>query len=482
MDPAGPDGTDDASAPVGRGVPAFAVGIAVALVVRAMHGWSRNGADPLVWNDTADYVASSKLPLWSVDRWLGERPPLMPLVLSAAGGSFGRFVTIQTVISALAWGVLGWAVAAAVRPTWRRLVAGGGVVLLALVWPVAMWDQQVLTESLALSGLALVAAAAVRTAAGVTPLRVAGLIGACAWWLAVRDSHLVPVGCGALVLAIAAWRGWLRPRGDALAASAFLLALVVLVLGAAGAGDRDRLPLEHVYAARVLPYADRVEWFADHGMPDAHALEAIPEATSPGRAPFTPVPPVAQWARWRAWLAADGRATLLRYALTHPTYLVREPMRDPERVFNNAGGLRGYEPLTLRRVTPADRIADPATWVALAIGLAGAALAWLRRVLATPLAAAGLVIAATAAPHALVVWHSDGMESARHLLIPGIQLRLGVLLVVLAALVAERTPAAAVAGPETREPELDEPEAVEPEAVEPERKEPAAAAPEPASD
>lgn len=437
MDPAGPDGTVDRSAPARRGLPAVGVGIAAALVVRAMHGWARNGADPLVWNDTADYVASSKLPIWSMDRWFGGRPPLMPLVLSAADGSFGRFVTIQTVIGAIAWGVLAGAAAAAVRPTWRRLVAGAGVVLLAMVWPVAMWDQQVLTESLALSGLALVAAAALRIAAGVTPLRVAGLVGACAWWLAVRDSHLVPVACGAAVLALAAWRGWIRPRADALAAAAFLLALVVLVLGAAGAGDRDRLPLEHVYAARILPYSDRIEWFADHGMPDAHALEAIPEATSPGRAPFTPVPPAPEWARWRAWLASDGRATLLRYALTHPSYLVREPMRDPERVFNNAGGLGGYEPLTLRRVPPADRIADPATWVAVAIGVGATAVAWRRRVLGTPLAVAGLVVASTAAPHALVVWHSDGMESARHLLIPGVQLRLGVLLAVLAALLAE---------------------------------------------
>ena len=44
-----------------------------------------------------------------------------------------------------------------------------------------------------------------------------------------------------------------------------------------------------------------------------------------------------------------------------------------------------------------------------------------------------MIVVAAAAPHALVVWHSDGMESARHLLVPSVQLRTGVLLLVLAA-------------------------------------------------
>jgi hypothetical protein len=436
MDAAGADGASAAPRADRRPIPAPAVGLAVALVVGSLHRWARNGAPPLVWNDTADYVASSKTALWSLDRWAGARPPLMPLLLSVAGGSFERFASYQTWLAALSWGVLGAAVAAALGTSPRRVVAAVVVVVVAVPWPVAMWDQEVLTESLALSGLALVVAAGVRFAEGATPWRIAGLVAACGWWLAVRDSHVVPVACLAVALAVAAWRGWLRPRPEALATACLLLALAVLVVGAADAGGRDKLPLEHVYAVRVLPYPNRVSWFADHGMPDGPALAAIPPAQAPGLAPYTPIPPDPRWARWRSWLADHGRSALLRYAVTHPAFVVREPLRDPERVFNNSGGLAGYRPLELRHYPLADALGYPPTWAAVVAGVVALAAAIRRRVATSPLAVAGLVTIATAAPHALVVWHSDGMESARHLLIPGVQLRLGVVLLALAAALA----------------------------------------------
>ena len=34
-------------------------------------------------------------------------------------------------------------------------------------------------------------------------------------------------------------------------------------------------------------------------------------------------------------------------------------------------------------------------------------------------------------PHGLTAWHSDGMETARHLVVPSMQLHLGVLLMAL---------------------------------------------------
>jgi len=36
-------------------------------------------------------------------------------------------------------------------------------------------------------------------------------------------------------------------------------------------------------------------------------------------------------------------------------------------------------------------------------------------------------------PHGLFAWHSDGMETARHLVVPALQLHLGVLLMAIGA-------------------------------------------------
>jgi hypothetical protein len=42
-----------------------------------------------------------------------------------------------------------------------------------------------------------------------------------------------------------------------------------------------------------------------------------------------------------------------------------------------------------------------------------------------PLLVVGAATVALALPHALVSWHSDGMETARHLMVPTLQLYLG---------------------------------------------------------
>ncbi|MEZ5203980.1 MAG: hypothetical protein R2701_06270 [Acidimicrobiales bacterium] len=51
-------------------------------------------------------------------------------------------------------GLLAAIVAVSVRSWAARVVGSVGVLALSSVWVVSMWDQQVLTESLALSGLA----------------------------------------------------------------------------------------------------------------------------------------------------------------------------------------------------------------------------------------------------------------------------------------------------------------------------------------
>lgn len=52
----------------------------------------------------------------------------------------------------------------------------------------------------------------------------------------------------------------------------------------------------------------------------------------------------------------------------------------------------------------------------------------------------GAITVALAAPHGLVSWHSDGMETARHLAVPVLQLYLGALLMVLGVLTSQPEP------------------------------------------
>ena len=113
---------------------------------------------------------------------------------------------------------------------------------------------------------------------------------------------------------------------------------------------------------------------------------------------------------------------------THPGYVLAEPSSSPERAFNNAGRRRDFTapdgPPPGRRWRPHPGGAGGRD----AARRLGPARRW------TPALVTGSVCVALAAVHGLVAWHGDGMETARHLLVPVLQLRLGVLLLVVGLL------------------------------------------------
>jgi hypothetical protein len=419
----------------------FTGAVAVGGTVRL---WQLLGRDRLAWGDTTDFLASARLGWTSGALWAGPRPPAVPVALKLVGADTGAYVLLQAVLAALCWAALATSVWLAVEGRGARWVAAGAVVAFSLTTPVVMWERSVLSESPALSVLALVAAAAVQLGRGVTGWRAVALLAALAAWVAVRDSHAVVaalVGLGAagvLVGLRVRHRAGPRLALAGLAAGALLLAAGSAV--AAAHGRREADPMRNVYEVRVLPYPDRVRWFAAHGMPDAGAFLG-PDARSAygaeGEAATVYVPdsdPDLQ--DWLAWVDREGPDTYTRWVVTHPFYLVVEPLRSPERTFNNARGERMfYAPADLRRLPLADRVLAPST--ALALLVATLALGWVhggRRW--SPLAVVGGVVAVLAVPHALLAWHSDGMETARHLVVPALQLHLGVLLLVLGAVTA----------------------------------------------
>ena len=164
----------------------------------------------MVWNDTADFLG--QLPgavaqHRAVDR---QRSPLTPVVLKVLGGDLGHYVTVQAVVAA----VLGGA---------GRLRGVGRRPRLAPRWPswpswpsrftdpVVMWDQSALSESLAVSVLALAVAAGVQVAARRRPPSPA-------WWRCWPCGWACGTarrwcGAGGLALgALAAHRLWVRRR------------------------------------------------------------------------------------------------------------------------------------------------------------------------------------------------------------------------------------------------------------------------------
>ncbi|MGH9228235.1 MAG: hypothetical protein ACRD07_05775 [Acidimicrobiales bacterium] len=433
--------------------------VASAVVLAAVRAWQIAGRGAVWWNDSADFLASAATGLFSLERWAGPRTAAAPLVLSLAGFDPGTYVSWQAAVAVVCWAALATSVWRVIRGRRARWVGALAVVAFSCTAPVTMWERSVLSESLAASTLALTLAAVLQLARGVNGRRVAAVLAASALWLLTRDSHAAVVLVAAVALALglvfAEWQGRRsgddRKERDRAADALVLLACGLLALGAlawvaASHGNRHVFPLRNVFQARVLPYPDRVAWFADHGMPQAERFVG-PDALAPvvgggGLAPVTYVADDAPDMReWLAWVARDGRGAFATWLATHPAYLVTEPLRDPERTFNNALGDRSfYAPVDQRDLPLVTGVLVPSRWVVLAVVAAVAAWATWRHRWGSPPLLVGAASVALAVPHGLVSWHSDGMETARHLLVPALQLYLGALLMVLGVLGGRSAP------------------------------------------
>lgn len=476
----------------GVGSPA-AVAVVTALVGGGVRLWSARGKDPLWWPDSDDYQEVASHGPFSLDLWAGARPPGVPLLLWLVGegdvadrGSEADavgpdllvdgsgFVVAQMTITTLGWALLAASLCSFVASPRLRWVVAAVVLGVSCTLPVVMWERSVLTESLSMSSLVVLVAAALQLARRPRSWGwAASTLGALVWWVSFRDSHAALL-LGASVLA-AGWLAWrwrfrfrqVSPQCAAVLVGGCLVAALTLV--GASYGNRSETPLRNLYAARVLPYEDRLGWFEDQGMPQADDIDRRRRAwpAEPGEAPVVYIgdeDPAME--EWNEWLDREGRSTYLRWAVTHPDFLLIEPTREPERAFNNADGNRSlyapYDQRSLALVSEVLTFSTAQAFVlaagAVAVGLWGARRAGRShrgeaeapdqqaggRLPAGgealgPCFFVGLALALLAVPHGLLAWHGDAMETARHVAIPAFQLQLGAGLLVVGAGVAVRT-------------------------------------------
>ena len=397
------------------------------LVVQARLG------PPLVWNDSTVYTAMAHRSLWSRALWVGARPPLLPLALKAVGGGATALVTTQAVVAALAWGTLAWTVGRLMAPGWRRVAAAFLVLGFATTFPVALWNRSVLSESLSMSLLAVVFAGFIATARRATWPRLAATALACLGFAATRDAQVWTVGLLALVTWAYAFDAALRHRRSALKAGVLALCLlgVVILCGWGTLSSQRTTPnTADVLFVRVFPFPDRVAWFAAHGMPQADRIDRLAadsQATS-GQAKvvgFSLSDPAFQ--PFERWLRLEGGHTYALWLVTHPWYVVSEPLQRPERAFNFAqGNLDFYAPVTDPAKSPLTTLLWPPLLELLVLSAVTIYLGIVSEAWRTaPWRVVG-VLTLVGMAGMLMAWHGDGQEVTRHTVEGFAEVRLGV--------------------------------------------------------
>ena len=410
---------------------------AAGLAIAALFAWYRLDQGlhsyPLIWQDTYGYKSSAF--------WAGIRPPVAP-ALWFFTGSPRAYVVTQTMISVLAWCFLAWTVAMAVGRGWRSVLAGAVVLAFASTMPIVLWDRSVLSESLSFSALATVFATAIWVARRVTWPRVVALVVASAALALVRDSLIwMVLGLGLIVVVYAVTRG---STAKVLALGAALLVVACVALVGQGQANRNVDNIEHVYFVRVFPFADRVRWFADHGMPNAREVLAYAKTapTPHGEAKVVAIAPndatVQPLLRWLR--SSDATRTYLEYVALHPWLVLSEPLRTPERTFNNAEGrLSFYAAPDRTDLTVLDTVFDPGPVIVVLGVVVAAVVAWRRGVWRRRWWQMVAVLGALGGFEMLVAWHGDGTETMRHGIVGSVTVRLAAVVLLATAVLADRS-------------------------------------------
>jgi hypothetical protein len=222
---------------------------------------------------------------------------------------------------------------------------------------------------------------------------------------------------------------------------------LVVVAGIAESGTlvshRTTGDAADVFYVRVFPFPSRVAWFAHHGMPEPRQIDQL-AASLPasdrvakvvylgaGTTGFGPL---------ERWLRIDGPRTYAEWLVSHPWYVVTEPLVRPERSYNFAQGNLAFYAGRPGMASPLTPIAWPplvelAPLLALALYAAVDRRAWRHSAWGTVAAVTGVGLAAM-----LVAWHGDGQEVTRHTVEGFAEARLGLWVLVVLGLLGAPSP------------------------------------------
>jgi hypothetical protein len=359
-------------------------------------------------SDSIRHLAIARRSLWDAGFWSGRHPWGTPLLWKLLPGGDVGAVMGQLAVSTVAWAALAVMTSRSFRSHRMRLASLVAVLAFSLVWQITAWDGLLLSESLSLSLFALAIAAWMALLRAPSWRTVGLVLAAMTWWTFTRDTNAY---LGLMILpVIAVWIA--RSTRPALPATVFVTICALFALSAvlAGAGKRNLDPVDDLIHNRLINDTTASAYFYAHGMPAVTTRS------------------------YRAWLEHDGERTYLRYVLSHPDYAFVEPLVHIGRWVSPDF----RSDTTIRRVVLPRPLGDalyPEGWrlymwlgvaalvVAVTAARFGAELPWL----------VGAVTALLAVPHGMVVWLGSEAGLDRHALLAAVQLRLGLLLLVLFA-------------------------------------------------
>jgi hypothetical protein len=263
-----------------RNVAFYVSAVATALFMVRLLGASWNTHFPATWPDAAypreGYLAVAAKSPFRPSFYFAFRPIGYPLLLWMCARNTQLIVVVQTSLYCAGIAAL---CAAALRVMNSRVIAVVTMIVFAgttIQAKYAMWNTQILSESLALSlGFASLAAWW-RFAAAPSAARARWGWAFLVAWLLVRDAHVLPATT--VIVPVALGTAWLAKSLDRRVRRTLAIGALIVPLVAGysyfsqSASHRAQLSVHNDVGIRVLPDAELRKWFTSHGMPLDAAL------------------------------------------------------------------------------------------------------------------------------------------------------------------------------------------------------------------
>jgi hypothetical protein len=382
------------------------------------------------FGDTPDYFAIASQPFFSSSFWITNKPPVTPLFFKLLENNPDRIITVQLWLSILAWGFLAFTVAFVIRSFLIKPLAFFVVLGFSLDQNIIMWDSLVLSDSLALSLLALFLSVSLWLLVEWKWYKVALLASISVLLAFVRDTYaywLLLIGIALLVLLF-----FTHQRKRVLLVSGIFISLFLASHALASAGYHWYSAFLMTVGLRILPTAEHVTYFEARGMPVSEALmERSGEPMQSDEAAMLYDPRLDSF---RRWVKNYGRSEYIRFLWFYKAETLQAPLKNLEILFNPyvyPYTATGYRPIIkdvrLHEILYPSRFGVVTFFLAnvLAAALVIPAFQYRQALWIVP-----LLLVLFSYPQAVLIWNADANDIARHSIYHNVELRLGVWLLI----------------------------------------------------
>ena len=406
------------------------------LVLFVLYTWLRieNGQfirEPRAgFGDTNDYFQIASLSIFSPSFWLSVKPPVIPIILKFLGENPKTISTFQLWFSIISWGLLSFVVASALQFDFLKPFAFSIILAFSMSEEIIMWDYLILSDSIALSLLALFFAVSLWTLLKWKGEKAALLIFLAMLMAFARDTFAYVLLMMAGILFIVFFVSNFKRQ--------FLFVSVVFAIiflasnALASAGYHWYSPLLNTIGMRILPNPEYLTYFEARGMPVNDAL--MERSGQPHHADSVAMAFDERLESFRIWVRENGHREYIRFLWFYKADTIQNVFNDRELIFSP--DLYFYTATRFRPIIQNSRLDEllyPNRYgfiLFLVANLSAAlfsAVAYYEKKTTWMLP---IVLILLTYPQAVLIWNADSSDIARHSMYHNVMLRLGVWILV----------------------------------------------------